>query len=114
MPRFEKWTEIYVQLLKADQEKALEPKELEQFALAAYLIGRDDESFQILERAHQGYLDREMTEKAIRCAFWLGLMLVNARERSRGGGWFARGKGFSTNYKFKTVLKKDFFSFPMH
>ncbi len=92
MHRFEKWTETYVQLQKADQEHALEPKELETHALAAYLTGRDAESFQILERAHQGYLDREKTKQAVRCAFWLGLMLMNAGERARGSGWIARGE----------------------
>ena len=91
-PKFEKWTEVYEQLLKAEQEHTLEPKELEKLALSAYLTGRDTESFQILERAHQGYLDQETTEKAIRCAFWLGLMLMNTGERARGGGWIARGE----------------------
>lgn len=51
MQRFEKWTEIYVQLSKADQEKSLKPKELEKLAMATYLTGRDNESFHILERA---------------------------------------------------------------
>ena len=50
MQRFEKWSEIYLQLLKADKERALEPKDLETLALAAYLTGRDAESLQILER----------------------------------------------------------------
>jgi DNA-binding CsgD family transcriptional regulator len=92
MQRIEKWTETYVRLLKAGREHALEPKELETHALAAYLTGRDTESFQILERAHQVYLDREKTVQAVRCAFWLGLMLMNAGERARGGGWIARGE----------------------
>ncbi|HEY9561311.1 MAG TPA: LuxR C-terminal-related transcriptional regulator [Anseongella sp.] len=88
----ENWSETYAQLLKAGQEQALEPKDLETLALAAYLTGRDAESFQILERAHQGYLDRKKTEQAVRCAFWLGLMLMNAGEKARGGGWFSRGE----------------------
>jgi hypothetical protein len=89
MQRTEKWAEIYAQLLKDDQEHTLEPDELETLALAAYLTGRDTESFQIFERAHQGYLDREKTKKAVRCAFWLGLMLMNAGERARSSGWLA-------------------------
>ena len=86
------WTETYQQLLKTGQERALEPKELETQALASYLTGRDAESFQMLERAHQGYLQREKTEQAVRCVFWLGLMLMIAGERARGSGWFARGE----------------------
>src|SRR3546814_10862713 len=92
MQRHENWSETYAQLLKAGQEQALEPKVLETLALAAYLTGRDAESFQILERAHQGYLDRKKTEQAVRCAFWIGLMLMNAGEKARGGGWFSSGE----------------------
>jgi len=92
MKKYEKWTETYTQHLKADQNHTLEPKELETYALAAYLTGRDAESFQIMERAHLCYLDREKTKLAIRCAFWLGLMLMNAGERARGNGWIARGE----------------------
>lgn len=90
--RFEKWTETYIQLLKADQEHALEPSDLETLALAAYLTGRDAESFQILERAHQNYLQNENTIQGVRCAFWLGLMLMNNGEKARSSGWFARGE----------------------
>ncbi len=92
MQRIEKWTEVYDQLLKSDQVHALEPIELERLALAAFFTGRDTESFQVLERAHQGYLHREETDQAVRCAFWLGLMLMNAGERARGSGWIARGQ----------------------
>lgn len=83
------WTETYETLWKADQVQALEPKELEQHALAAYLTGRDGESFQILERAYQCYYDSKKTEQAVRCAIWLGLMLMNAGERARSSGWIA-------------------------
>src|SRR5690554_4811986 len=92
MQRVKKWTEAYVRLLKADQEHTLEPKELEDYALAAYLTGRYAESFQILERAHQGYLVQEKTKQAVRCIFWLALMLMEAGEKARSSGWIARGK----------------------
>ncbi len=92
MIKFENWAEVYNELLKADKKHPLDPTEMEKLALSAYLTGRDAESFQVLERAHQGYLDRKKREKAVRCAFWLGLMLMNAGEKARGGGWFARGE----------------------
>ena len=96
MPGFEKWTETYARLLEVGQGHTLEPKELEIQATAAYLTGRDAESFQILERAHQGYLARQETEQAVRCAFWLGLMLMNAGERARSSGWMAKGERLLT------------------
>lgn len=92
MQKFEKWTETYEQLVKADQQQPLPSKELERLALSAYLTGRDDESFQTWERAHESYLAGEKTELAVRCAFWLGLMLVNAGQVARSSGWFARGE----------------------
>jgi len=92
MQRFEKWSETYAQLRKDDQEHALDPKDLETLALAAYLTGRDAECYRIFERAHQDYLDQKKTKKAVRCAFWLGLMLMNAGEMARSSGWIARGE----------------------
>jgi len=112
MQRFEKWTETYVQLLKADQEHALEPKDLETLALAAYLTGKDAESIQILERAHQGYLDREKTERAVRCAIWLGLMLMNARERARSSGWIARGERLLNDEQVPDCAEKGLLLLP--
>jgi DNA-binding CsgD family transcriptional regulator len=110
--RFENWTEIYVQLLKADQGNALEPKELERLALAAYMTGRDAESFQFLERAHQGYLDQEKMELAARCAFWLGMMLMNAGERARSSGWFARGERLLSDEKKPDCAEKGLLLLP--
>ncbi len=92
MRKFENWTEVYNQLLKADKEHSLGPNDLEKLGLAAYLTGRDNESFLILERAHMGYADWGETGYAIRCAFWLGLMFRNAGEMARSSGWFARGE----------------------
>lgn len=97
MQKFKNWTDTYTQFLKADQEHALNPKELETYALAAYLTGRDVASFQILERAHQGHLDMEKVAHAVRCAVWLGLMLMNGGESARGSGWIARGERLLKN-----------------
>ena len=92
MIKVENWTEVYNQLLKAGKEHPLHPKELEKLALAAYLTGRDTESFQVLKHAHQSYAELGMTEKAVSCAFWLGLMYMNAGEMAISSGWFARGE----------------------
>ncbi len=112
MQRFRSWTEIYVKLSKSDQEHTLEPGKLEKLALAAYLTGRDIESYQTFERAHQGFLDREMTEKAVRCTFWLGLMLLNAGEKGRGGGWIARGERLLKDAKIQECAEKVLLHIP--
>jgi tetratricopeptide (TPR) repeat protein len=92
MHRIKKWTETYTQLSQADLEDKLDSSELETLAVAAYLTGNDANSFQILERAHLSYLEEEKTEQAVRCAFWLGFMLMNAGEKARSNGWMARGE----------------------
>ena len=112
MQRFEKWTETYAQLLKNDRERALEPKDLETLALAAYLTGRDTESYQIFERAHQGYLKQEKKKKAVRCAFWLGLMLMNAGERARSSGWIARGERLLNDEQNQDCAEKGLLLIP--
>jgi hypothetical protein len=65
------WADTHEQLTAVDREMPLEPEDLERLAMAAYLIGRDDESCEILARAHHEFLSRKDTERAIRCTFWL-------------------------------------------
>lgn len=112
MQQFTRWTKAYVKLLKADKERSLEPKELETFALCAYLTGRDVESYQILERAHLNYLELGNTQRAIRCSFWLGLMLMNKGERARSSGWFARGERLFRDEKVLDCSEKGLILLP--
>jgi len=112
MQRFEKWSETYKQLLKADQERALEPKDLETLSVAAYLTGRDAESLQILERAHQGHLHQKKTKQAARCAFWMGFMLMNAGEWARSGGWMARGERLLNDEQVSDCAERGLFILP--
>lgn len=86
------WSNAYEQLAAADRDEGLEPAALERFSLAAYLVGRADESVEILARAHREYLDRDDPPGAARCAFWLGFQLLMRGEPARGGGWVARAE----------------------
>ncbi len=101
-----------MQLLNASKKNALAPKELETFALAAYLTGRDEESYEILERAHHEYLTRKKTPQAVRCAYWLGLMLMNAGERARSNGWMARGERLLGSEHLPDCAEKGFVFLP--
>lgn len=92
MPGIEKWSETYQAFSEGNRDGVLEPSDLARFATVAYLTGHESESYQILERAHQAYHDRGETPEAARCAFWLGLMLMDAGESARGSGWFSRGE----------------------
>jgi ATP/maltotriose-dependent transcriptional regulator MalT len=86
------WGEAYTQLRAADLESPLDAADVERLAIAAYLAGRDEESEELLARAHQSFLDAGAIERSVRCAFWLAYSLLNRREEARGGGWLARAQ----------------------
>jgi DNA-binding NarL/FixJ family response regulator len=86
------WADAHAALSAADRATPLEPDDLVRLATAAYLVGHDDESNSVWERAHHGFLGRDDVEPAARCAFWLAFLLLGGGEVERGGGWVARGR----------------------
>lgn len=87
------WSDAYAGLSAAAIEGTLELDDLEHLALAAELIGRHDESSDILARAHQEALRAGDMARAAHDAFWLGFVLLARGEFARGGGWIARAAG---------------------
>jgi hypothetical protein len=86
------WNDAHHAFLLADQGSPLEAEDLELLAVAAYLVGRDDEYLRTLERAHNDHLNAGRCRRAIRCAFWLGFRLLMRGETGRASGWFARAQ----------------------
>jgi DNA-binding CsgD family transcriptional regulator len=86
------WADAYQALLLADQETPLEADDLELLAMAAYLVGRDDDYLRALERAHNAHLNAGQCPRAIRCAFWFGFRVLMRGEMGRASGWFARAQ----------------------
>jgi DNA-binding NarL/FixJ family response regulator len=86
------WTEAYAQLLALDRGSPLGPADLERLAMAAFLVGRDDDCAEAWPRAFQGWLAAGDAPRAARCAFWLGLKLLHRGELARSGGWLARAR----------------------
>lgn len=86
------WGDAYAELSGADNDASLELEDLERLALAAHLVGRDDDRADILKRAHHESLRIGDVPRAARCAFWLGFGLMNRGELARGGGWLARAR----------------------
>jgi DNA-binding CsgD family transcriptional regulator len=86
------WAEAYRALSRADQETPLGAEDLERLAMAAYLLGRDDEYLSTLERAHNAHAEAGHFTRAVRCGFWLGFRLLMRGEMGRASGWFARGQ----------------------
>ena len=84
------WAESYRLLEAADRDAPLDAKDLERLAIAAHLVGRDDECETVTARAHQAFLDRGDREGAARAAFWLGFSLMERGAIAPASGWFVR------------------------
>ena len=107
------WSDIHLRLSREYKEKGLEPKKLQTLALSAYLLGRDSECTELFERAHLAFLEINKRKEAIRCAFWLGLILLNDGEKSRGGGWIARGERLLSEFGGMQHAERGLFLIPM-
>lgn len=89
---FEKklWEQAFGRLAEADQASVLGADDLERLARAADLSGRPEESAEAWAKAYREWLRGDERLRAARCAFWLGMGLMQRGEFARGGGWFAR------------------------
>jgi DNA-binding CsgD family transcriptional regulator len=84
------WADSYRLLHAADRDAPLDADDLERLAIAAYLVGRDDDCEAFTARAHHAFLDRGDCEGAARAAFWLGFALMGRGVVAPASGWFAR------------------------
>jgi DNA-binding CsgD family transcriptional regulator len=84
------WADAFQAFSHADQESPLAAEDLEQLALSAYLVGRDEEYLKALERAYNAHRDIGERLRAVRCAFWLHFRLLMRSEMGRATGWLAR------------------------
>ncbi len=84
------WRFAYDALAEADLEARLRPSDLELLARAAYMLGRDDDYVNALERAYRAYIDAGTPMPAVRCAFWVGHSWLFRGQAAPAFGWFAR------------------------
>jgi DNA-binding CsgD family transcriptional regulator/uncharacterized ferredoxin-like protein len=85
------WNAAYQSFLIADQTAPLHVDDLERLATSAYLIGRDLEFQQFLDRLHRAHIDSGDERRAARCAFWLSLSLLFRGDTAQANAWVARG-----------------------
>ena len=86
------WAESFAELSRADAGSPLAPAMLERLAMAAYLVGRDVESEELLARAHQSFLSDGDPVSAARCAVWITFGLFSRGDRARAAGWAQRAQ----------------------
>jgi len=61
------------------------------------MLGREDEWFQILERASYAYAEAGDRRRAARCAFWIGMQLALRGEMGPATGWLGRAQRLLEN-----------------
>ena len=83
------WADAFQSLSRSDEQAPLGVEDLELLAMSAYLIGRDEDFLETLDRAHSAHRKAGETARAARCAFWLGLSLLLKGETGQGTGWLA-------------------------
>jgi DNA-binding NarL/FixJ family response regulator len=86
------WVEAHEALAKADEAGGLGPEDLALLAMAAFMLGREDDYVAHLERAHLAQFEASETLAAARTAFWIGMHLLTRGEAGRGGGWIGRAQ----------------------
>ncbi|HEY1318138.1 MAG TPA: LuxR C-terminal-related transcriptional regulator [Gaiella sp.] len=86
------WADAHESLARADAASPLGVEDVELLSLSAYMLGRDDESMALLERAHQAHLDAGATRRAVRCAMWICMHHAARGEMGPAGGWLARSE----------------------
>jgi DNA-binding CsgD family transcriptional regulator len=83
------WGDAYRSL---NRQSRLGVEDLERLATAAYMLGREDEYIDALERAYHAHLEAGATRRAVRCAFWLSMTLLMRGEGGPSAGWCARAE----------------------
>lgn len=84
-----RWSAAFELFREADAASRLDPADLERVALAGVMLGKIEASSDAWGRAYAELLDSD-APRAARCAFWLGMVLINHGEMARGGGWIGR------------------------
>ena len=86
------WQDAFEALSAAGRAAPLGPEDLELLARAGYMLGRDDDYVDGLERAHRAHLEAGDVPPAVGCAFWIGHNMLFRGDQARASGWFARAE----------------------
>ncbi|HEY9444748.1 MAG TPA: response regulator transcription factor [Gemmatimonadales bacterium] len=97
------WSEAYALLAAADRALPLGPEDLDQLATAAYMVGRPTEAAELWTRGHRDFLVARQPERAVRCAFWLAVGLLERGELAPCMGWIARARRVLDEYGSDSV-----------
>src|SRR6185312_9890464 len=86
------WARAFRAFERADRARPLGPEDLEHLAVAAYMLGRNDDHLECMQRAHREHLQARSVQRAARCAFWVGINFAVRGRASHAAGWFGRAQ----------------------
>jgi DNA-binding NarL/FixJ family response regulator len=84
------WADAYATFSAVDAEAPLGLDDLDRFAAAAYLTGRDEEAFELWTRGHQACVERGDAAQAARFGLRLAFTLGFKGDLARATGWVER------------------------
>jgi hypothetical protein len=87
-----KWADAHESLAAADQATPLRAEDLELLARSGYMLGRDHDYVNGMERAYRAHLESGEPLRAVRCAWWIGHNFLFRGEMGPASGWFARAQ----------------------
>lgn len=90
--REQNWSDAHRLLSRAAQSEALCAEDLECLATSAYLAGHEADFHRHLDRAYREHANHRNPQRAARCAFWLGLVLLLRGRAAQASGWLARAQ----------------------
>ena len=86
------WARAFQAFARADRLRPLGPQDLEHRAVAAYMLGRNDDHLECMKRAHRAHQHAGDLPRAARCAFWAGINFAVRGRASQAAGWFGRAR----------------------
>jgi ATP/maltotriose-dependent transcriptional regulator MalT len=84
------WVQAYESFARVDEQEPLAAADLVLLSTAAFMLGREEESLRILERACHRFSEDGERRPAARCAFWVGIQLLLRGEMGPASGWLGR------------------------
>jgi DNA-binding NarL/FixJ family response regulator len=97
------WARAFRAIAKADRARSLGPQDLENLAVAAYMLGRNDDHLQCMQRAHHAHQHARNLPRAARCAFWVGIDFALRGRSSHAAGWFGRAQRLAESGPHESV-----------
>jgi ATP/maltotriose-dependent transcriptional regulator MalT len=85
------WVTAYDGLSDTSTDE-LSATDFARLATAAYLLGRRNDCVQALQRAYAASIAHGDVPAAVRCCFWLAMVLLDGGEPAVAGGWVARAQ----------------------